>query len=77
MRIFYEFLNDEVFIDVFLSEEDLEHLKEGRLICRDTIVPVQDEELFNKKVSVGIIAPQADQVADGIWDEEIEEEERE
>jgi hypothetical protein len=77
LRIFYELLEQEVFVDILLNAQDLSELSEGRIIYKDTIVPLQADELFNRKVSVGIICPQASNENSDIWDEELEEEERE
>lgn len=71
MKIFYELSEKEIYFDIFLNEEDMVFLQEGSLICKNTIVPVKDDDLFNRTVCVGIIAPKALHVYDDIWDEEL------
>jgi hypothetical protein len=73
VKIFYEILDKEVYIDIFISEDDLSNLQDGRLISKDTLIPVYGDEFFEKKVSIGIISPQAKEFHDGIWDEEIDD----
>jgi hypothetical protein len=77
VKIFYEVLDNQVYVDVILSEHDMVLLQEGSLICKNTVLPVGKDEMFDKSVCVGIIAPQALHVYDDIWDEELIEEEEE
>jgi hypothetical protein len=75
VNIFHEILDDQIYLDILLSDSDMVLLQEGSLIFRNTVIALNEDDLFNKTLCVGIVAPQAQQVYHDIWDQELDEEE--
>jgi len=67
VNIIWEEFEQEIFVDIHLNWEDLQNLRDGLLVYRDT-------EIKSQKISIGVISTPVD-LSDEFFDECQEERE--